>query len=469
MGRRNKVQKILEQLKVIDMAAEGKCISRYDNKVYFSKFTAPGDIIDLKVTRDKSAYGEGTPIKYHQKSSLRTEPVCEHFEICGGCKWQHIAYTHQLSFKQKQVKETLTRLAKVELPEISPIIGCEKTYAYRNKMDYTFTNYAWLTKEELDSGEIFDRRGLGFHVPGGYDKVLNINKCHLQDDKTNVFRNFVRDYALEKNYTFYNIREQVGLLRNLIIRMTDTGETMLIVQFGENIPDEIEDVMGAIKKQFPDLTALLYIINLKKNETFHDLDIHTYSGKDYIEEEMEGLRFRIGPKSFYQTNSSQAYELYKLTRSLADIQKTDIVYDLYTGTGTIALFVAKFAKKVIGVEYVPEAIEDAKLNAEVNKVENVDFYAGDMKDVLNKEFVDENGQPDVIILDPPRAGMHPSVIDTLLKIEAKRIIYVSCNPATQARDLESLDVRYKVTAVQAVDMFPQTHHVENICKLELRS
>lgn len=469
MARRKKVQRIIEQLEVIDMASDGKCVSRDDNKVYFTKFTAPGDVIDLKVTRDKASYGEGLVEKYHVKSPLRVEPICDYFELCGGCKWQHIGYETQLSFKQKQVTDTLSRLAKIDLPKTTPIVGSDNVYTYRNKMDYTFTDRYWLTREEMESGQEFpDRRGLGFHVPGGFDKVIDIQKCHLQDDFTNVIRNFVRDYALSKDYSFYNMRSHEGLLRNLIIRMADTGETMVIVQFGQDIPDQIEDVMQAINTEFSDLTSLLYLVNLKGNETLGDQDILCYSGKEFIEEEMEGLRFRIGPKSFYQTNSAQAFKLYTVTRNLADISSEDIVYDLYTGTGTIALFVAKQAKKVVGVEYVPEAIEDAKINADVNNITNTAFYAGDMKDVLNDKFVQENGEPNVVIVDPPRAGMHPDVIDALLRMEAPKIVYVSCNPATQARDLELLDVKYKVAKIQPVDMFPQTHHVENVVALELR-
>ena len=469
MARRKKVQRIIEQLEVIDMASDGKCVSRDDNKVYFTKFTAPGDIIDLKVTRDKTSYGEGLVQRYHVKSPMRVDPVCDYFELCGGCKWQHIGYDTQLSFKQKQVTDTLSRLANIELPTTQAIVGSDKVYAYRNKMDYTFTDRFWLTREEMESQDDFpDRRGAGFHVPGGFDKVINIDKCHLQDDLTNKIRNFVRDYALSKDYTFYNMRAHLGLIRNLIIRMVDTGEVMVIVQFGQNIPDQVEDVMQAINTKFPDLASLLYLVNLKGNETMGDQNILCYSGKEIIEEEMEGLRFRIGPKSFYQTNSAQAFKLYSVTRKMANISSDDIVYDLYTGTGTIALFIARQAKKVVGVEYVPEAIVDAKINANVNNITNTAFYAGDMKDVLNDEFVKENGEPNVVIVDPPRVGMHTDVIDTLLRMEAPRIVYVSCNPATQARDLSLLDVKYKVTKVQPVDMFPQTHHVENCVALELR-
>ena len=469
MARKKKSHPILQNLHVEDIAAEGKCISKTeDGKAVFTKYTAPGDIIDAQITRTKASFAEARAIKFHTYSELRVDPICDHYGLCGGCKWQHIQYKSQLDYKQQQVADNFERIGKLEFPPIAPIIGSEETYYYRNKLEFTCTNKRWLTQEEINSEEEHTREGIGFHIPGAFDKVVDVNTCHLQIDISNDIRNFIREYALEHQLTMYNVREHHGLLRNLIIRTASTGDIMLIVQFGEQNEKQSTALLAAIKERFSEITSLLYIINTKKNETFHDLDVHTYAGEPYITEEMEGLQFRIGPKSFYQTNSLQAYKLYSVARDLAALKETDVVYDLYTGTGTIANFIAKSAKQVIGVEYVPQAIEDAKVNAEINEITNTSFFAGDMKDLLTTEFIATHGQPDVIITDPPRAGMHTDVVETLLKVEAPRIVYVSCHPATQARDLELLSVKYKITAVQPVDMFPQTHHVENVVALELK-
>lgn len=467
MSRKRKALPIFEGVEITGVAAEGKSIARVDDMVIFIPYGAPGDIIDLKLDKKKKSYGEGHISRMVKPSNLRIEPFCEHFGVCGGCKWQHLPYEYQLQCKQQQVTDALTRIAKVELPEISPILGSKNTVHYRNKLEYTFSNKMWLTFEQLQSGEEFpDRNALGFHITGAFDKVLDINKCWLQDNISNELRLFIKQYALNKGYTFYDLKAQHGLMRTLMVRTTSTGELMLIVVFGEDNKDAIEDVMSVIAQRFPNITSLLYVVNLKVNDTIGDQIINCYKGKEYIEEEMEGLRFRIGPKSFYQTNSLQAYELYKVARNFAGLTGSEFVYDLYTGTGTIANFVAKYAKKVIGIEYVPEAIEDAKLNSKVNKIENTIFYAGDMKDVLTSDFINAHGKPDVMIVDPPRAGMHEDVVNVILEAEPKCIVYVSCNPATQARDLALLDCKYRVTHVQPVDMFPHTHHVENVVRLE---
>ncbi|MBL0328820.1 MAG: 23S rRNA (uracil(1939)-C(5))-methyltransferase RlmD [Bacteroidetes bacterium] len=467
---------ILENITVIDASSDGQSVARTEEYVIFIKGAVPGDIVDVQVTRKKSKYREATAIAIKQKSDKRTEPICEHFGTCGGCKWQNMSYDWQLFYKQKQVSDALTRLAKIELPEIQKILPSQKVYNYRNKLEFTFSNKKWLTKEQVNdkalsfgdgAGEV-SRNALGFHIPGMFDKILDINTCHLQEEPSNAIRNEIRKYALANNLSFFDLREQIGFLRNIIIRSTSTGEWMLIVAFHYDDKVEIPKLLDHIANQFPQITSLQYVINSKRNDTIGDLDILVYKGNDSIYENMEGLKFKIGPKSFYQTNSDQAYELYKVTREFAAIKNTDVVYDLYTGTGTIANFVAHQAKKVVGVEYVPAAIEDAKINSELNKISNTVFYAGDMKDVLNNEFINENGKPDVIITDPPRAGMHEDVTKKILEIEPNRIVYVSCNPSTQARDLQLLDSKYKVIKVQPVDMFPQTHHVENVVLLELK-
>lgn len=468
---------ILENISVIDASSDGQSVARTEEYVIFIKGAVPGDVVDLQITRKKSKYREANVINVKERSEKRTEAVCAHFGVCGGCKWQNMQYDWQLFYKQKQVSDALTRLAKIELAEIQKIIPSKKVYNYRNKLEFTFSNKKWLTLDQVNdksiafgegTGEI-TRNALGFHIPGMFDKILDIDKCHLQEEPSNAIRNELRAYALKNNLPFFDLREQIGLLRNIIIRSTSTGEWMLILAFHYDDKPVIEKLMDHLSEKFPQITSLQYVINSKKNDTIGDLDIIVYKGNDSIYEKMENLKFKIGPKSFYQTNSDQAYELYKVTREFASIKNTDVVYDLYTGTGTIANFVAHQAKKVVGVEYVPAAIEDAKINSKLNDIRNTTFYAGDMKDVLSNNFINVNGKPDVIITDPPRAGMHDDVTKKILEIEPDRIVYVSCNPATQARDLQLLDVKYKVTKVQPVDMFPQTHHVENVVLLELKN
>jgi 23S rRNA (uracil1939-C5)-methyltransferase len=468
MSRKMK-NKVVENLLIEKIATEGKSLGYHEGKVIFVSNVCPGDIVDVRILKGRSSFMEGEAIRFHQFSEDRVQPFCQHFGVCGGCKWQHIDYTLQKNYKQQQVFDQFTRIGKVELPEILPILGSENTRYYRNKLDFTFSNNRWLTKEEIQSDQQFERNAVGFHIPKMFDKIVDVEHCYLQGGISNEIRNQLREFALSNGLTFYDIRNHVGLLRNLIVRSTTTDETMVIVQFGEEDPQGIEKVMHFIKEQFPQITSLLYIINLKKNETYNDLDIVTFSGKDYIEEKMENLTFRVGPKSFYQTNSLQAYELYKITREFADLKGDEVVYDLYTGTGTIANFVAHQAKQVIGIEYVEAAIEDAKLNAKVNNIENTIFYAGDMKDILNDDFLSKHNAPDVIITDPPRAGMHEDVVQMLLRLESPKIVYVSCNPATQARDVNILSEKYQVAKIQPVDMFPQTYHVENVVLLILKS
>lgn len=461
--------KVVKNLTIERIAAEGKCVAHHEGKVVFVSQVAPGDVVDVLIRRGKSSFMEGEAVHFHEYSKDRVEPFCPHFGTCGGCKWQHINYDLQKTYKRQQVVDQFTRIAKVEIPEVAETLGSENTTYYRNKLDFTFSNNRWLTREQIDSGADFERNALGFHIPRMFDKIIDIDHCYLQGNISNDVRNALRGFALAEGLSFYDIRKQVGLLRNLIIRSSSTGESMVIVQFGEDDQEGVEKAMAFLHEKFPQITSLLYIINLKKNETFNDLDVITYAGKDYIEEEMEGLKFRIGPKSFYQTNSEQAYELYKVTRDFAELTGDEVVYDLYTGTGTIANFVAKQAKQVIGIEYVDAAIADAKLNAEVNGIDNTLFYAGDMKDMLNDEFVANHAAPDVIITDPPRAGMHEDVVNMLLKLEAPKIVYVSCNPATQARDVALLAEKYTVDKIQPVDMFPHTYHVENVIRLTLKS
>lgn len=469
LARKKKELPLLEQVEITGVAAEGKALARVDDMVVFVPFVAPGDVVDLQLYRKKHKYAEGRVVKVHSYSPLRVEPFCQHFGVCGGCKWQHLPYEYQLQFKQQQVVDNLTRIGKVELPEISPIKGSAKQRFYRNKLEFTFSNKSWLTFEELQSEQEFDcRNALGFHIPNMFDKVLDIKKCWLQDDVSNRIRLSIRAFALEHGYEFFDLREQRGLLRNMIVRTASTGEIMLIVVFYEPDHEKIKALMQHVADCFPEITSLLYIVNQKANDTITDQEVHLFRGRDYILETMEGLQFKVGPKSFYQTNSEQAYELYKVARDFASLTGEELVYDLYTGTGTIANFVSRQARKVIGIEYVPEAIEDAKVNAELNGLENTLFFAGDMKDILTTGFIEQYGRPDVIITDPPRAGMHDDVIKTILFAAPKRIVYVSCNPATQARDLSLLDAHYKVTKVQPVDMFPHTQHVENVVLLEQR-
>jgi 23S rRNA (uracil1939-C5)-methyltransferase len=465
----NNFGKIIEHVEIIDMASEGKCVAKVDGKVYFVQQTAPGDIVDIKIIKKEKNFFEAVPVHFHQYSSMRTTPVCAHFGVCGGCKWQHIDYQTQLFFKQKQVNDALERIAKVPFPTQLPIIGSEEIFFYRNKLDFTFSSQRWLTENELNQDQVYERRGLGFHIPGRFDKVLDIDQCHLQSHISNQIKNSLRAFCFQQNISFFDLKNQDGLMRNLIIRTASTGELMVIVQFF--LPDEkaIRAIMEHLKINFPQITSLLYIVNQKKNETFQDQEVICYAGKDHIIEQMEELKFRVGPKSFYQTNSKQAYNLYKVTRSLADIKPNQLVYDLYTGTGTIATFVAKQAKKVIGIEYIDMAIEDAKVNAKLNAISNVEFYAGDIAKVLNPDFVAKHGKPDIVITDPPRAGMDEKVVLMLIEMSPENIVYVSCNPATQARDIARLKEWYAITCVQPVDMFPHTQHVENVVKLELKN
>lgn len=469
MSRKRKELPLLEGVEITGVAAEGNAIARVDDYVVFVPYGAPGDVVDIKLDRKKHSYAEGHIERLVRPSALRQEPRCGHFGTCGGCRWQHLPYEVQLANKQQQVVDALTRIAKVELPEISPILGSANIWGYRNKMEYTFSNKRWLSWEQMRSGEMVDNRnGAGFHIPGAFDKVLDIEQCHLQDSIGDRIRLFVKHYGMEHGIPFYDLREQRGFLRTLMIRTLHTGEIMVVLSVGEDNPELIREVLDAVRAEFPQITSLMYVVNTKVNDTIGDLDVQLHSGRPYVEEEMEGLHFRIGPKSFYQTNSLQAYELYKVARNFAGLTGKELVYDLYTGTGTIANFVARQARHVIGIEYVADAIEDAKINSRANGIENTEFYAGDMKDVLTDDFIAEHGRPDVMIVDPPRAGMHQDVVDVILNASPERIVYVSCNPATQARDLSLLDKKYRVMAVQPVDMFPHTHHVENVVRLELR-
>lgn len=473
MARKKKPLPLLEKILITDVAAEGKALAKVDGLAVFVPYVVPGDVVDLQLRRKKHSYAEAEAVHIHTYSEQRSEPFCKHYGVCGGCKWQVLPYPEQLRYKQKQVMDNLTRIGKVELPECNPILGSRKDREYRNKLEFGFSNKKWLTIDQVKSGEKFDQmNALGFHITGAFDKILDIEECHLMSDINNRIRNGLRTYALEAGLEFYDLRANRGLLRNIMLRTASTGEVMLLVQFCISSDAEREQALGVmnfLKKSFPEITALLYVNNTKCNDTIGDLDVVTYAGTDFIYEEMEGLRFKVGPKSFYQTNSEQAYELYKVTRNFAGLTGNELVYDLYTGTGTIANFVAKQARFVVGIEYVPEAIEDAKVNAKLNGLDKKTlFYAGDMKDILTDAFIDEHGRPDVIITDPPRAGMHADVVNVILNAAPKRIVYVSCNPATQARDLQLLDAKYKVVAVQPVDMFPQTHHVENVVMLELK-
>ncbi|NCA79126.1 MAG: 23S rRNA (uracil(1939)-C(5))-methyltransferase RlmD [Sphingobacteriia bacterium] len=466
MARKIKQLPLFTELEVTNVAAEGKAIIKCDEMVIFTQYAVPGDIVDIQITKKKHHYMEGRVVKFHELSEKRTEAFCEHYGICGGCKWQILPYEEQVFYKQKQVMDNLTRIGKVELPEPMPILGSRKTTFYRNKLEFTFSNKRWMTYEDLKSGRQLDTmNAVGFHIPGMFDKVLDIDKCWLQDDISNQIRNEIRRYALDNHLTFFDLRNQEGFLRTLIVRTTSTGQLMVIMAFFYEDKEARETLLKYIGEAFPQITALLYVINSKANDTLTDQDICVFKGQDAIYEEMEGLKFKIGPKSFYQTNSEQAYELYKVVRNFAGLQGNELVYDLYTGTGTIANFVSGQCAKVIGIEYVPEAIEDAKVNAQLNNITNALFFAGDMKDVLNQNFLDEHGRPDVVITDPPRAGMHEDVVNTLLTMQPQRIVYVSCNPATQARDIALLDKIYKVTAIQPVDMFPHTQHVENVLLL----
>ena len=496
MARKTKFLPLLENVEITAMAAEGKALARVKMRpedesaiVVFIPYGAPGDIADIKIDRKKHSFAEGHIEKIVEPSPFRISPTCQHFGICGGCKWQHIPYQKQLECKQQTVYDALTRIGKIEIPDITPILGSKEIWRYRNKMEYTFSDKKWRTWEDVKSGKVFDDspNALGFHIPGAFDKVLHIEECHLQSTLGDRIRNGLYDFAEKNNLSFYNLKENKGLLRNLMIRIASTGQCMVCLQFGEDDPEKIKLVMNYLRANFPEITSLLYVVNLKLNDTISDQNIIAFSGPDYIEEEMEGLRFRVNAKSFYQTNSLQAYELYKVARKFAGLAPREelsdidaerygyagssekpLIYDLYTGTGTIANFVARDARKVVGIEYVEAAIDDAKLNSEFNGLDNTLFYAGDMKDILTDDFVATHGVPDVMIIDPPRAGMHEDVVKVILKAAPQTIVYVSCNPATQARDLALMNEEYMVTDIQPVDMFPHTHHVENVVRMKKR-
>lgn len=467
MRKKNK-RVVFENVEVVDAGAKGKTIGKApDGRVIFLTNTVPGDVVDVQTTKKRKAYFEGVATNFHSLSDKRSAPECEHFGVCGGCKWQDMGYEHQLFYKQKEVENNLKRIGHLDFPEITPIKGSDKQYFYRNKMEFSFSDSRWLTLEEIQSDiQITEKNALGFHIPGMWDKILDIKKCHLQADPSNAIRLETKAFATKNNITFFNPRNQYGMLRTLMIRTSSIGEIMVLVQFYENEETKRLLLLEHLKTTFPEITSLLYVINPKQNDTIYDQEIFCYAGRDHIFEEMEGLTFKINAKSFYQTNSDQAYELYKITRDFAGLTGNELVYDLYTGTGTIAQFIAKKAKKVIGIESVPEAILDAKSNAENNKIDNVDFFVGDMKNVFNEEFISQHGLPDVIITDPPRDGMHKDVVQQIMNIAPQKVVYVSCNSATQARDLELMKTLYDVTKVQPVDMFPQTHHVENVVLLE---
>ena len=501
MERKKKQQPLLTGVRIERYAAEGKCVAHFDSvganggasrdkdgnqirKVLFVPFAAEGDVCDVQILKSRSSFAEGKIVRLTEPSPVRVTPRCRHFGVCGGCKWQHVPYSEQLRFKQQQVMDALTRIGKVALPPCHDIDGSRQIYGYRNKLEFTFSNKKWISFEEMDrlraaGQDIPFEPGLGFHIPDSFDKVLDIEECHLQDPFSDEVRLWIRAYAIAHGLTFYDLRQQHGLLRNMVVRLSSyQDEKMLIMIFGEDNASLIRQLMEAIHVQFPQFTSLMYVVNLKQNDAWSDLPVTCYYGKDHIIEEMEGLHFKVGPKSFYQTNSRQAYELYKHARAFAGLapsgaadtpaEQLPLVYDLYTGTGTIANFVARSARQVIGIEYVPDAIADAKVNSALNGISNTLFYAGDMKDILTRDFVLEHGRPDIIITDPPRAGMHEDVVNVILMAEPKVIVYVSCNPATQARDLQLLDAKYRVTDIQPVDMFPHTQHVENIVRLELR-
>jgi 23S rRNA (uracil1939-C5)-methyltransferase len=464
--RGKKVLPLINNLEIVDIAAEGKAIGKADGIVVFVPYVAPGDIVDVQVTRKRRSYMEASVVNFHKFSGLRIKPECEHFSLCGGCKWQHIHYESQLHYKHKQVEDQLVRIGKLGVPAINPIIPSDNTFFYRNKLEFTFSISRWLTIEEIKSGiDIPDRNALGFHIPEMFDKVFDVKKCWLQPDPSNTIRDTVRAFAIENGMPFFDLRNHNGFLRNLTIRTSSTGDLMVIVSFYTDNIEWREKLLDHLAEKFTAITSLMYVINSKPNDTITDQEIICYKGNDHIFEEMEGLRFKIGPKSFYQTNSQQAYKLYKVAREFADLKGHETVYDLYTGTGTIANFIAHHAGKVIGIEFVPEAIEDARNNSKLNRINNTEFFAGDIKNVMNNNFIEAHGRPDVVILDPPRAGVHRDVIDTLLYILPERIVYVSCNPATQARDLAFLKDAYHINAVQPVDMFPQTQHVENVVRL----
>ena len=458
---------MLEKVRITDIGAEGNALARVDSLVVFVPMLIPGDVVDIRVIKRRKKYLEGRVVKFHEYSADRIDPRCSHFGVCGGCKWQHLPYHLQLKYKENQVKDNLTRIGKVELPETDHIIGSSEEFLYRNKLEFTFSNKRWLTREEVDSGTNFEKEdALGFHIPGLFDKVLDIKKCHLQPEPSNSIRNAVREYACKNNLQFFDLREQKGFLRNLVIRNSLEGNVMVITVFFHDDVEKRTGLLDFIGSEFPQVTSLLYVINSKRNDSLNDQNPMLYKGDNHLVEEMDGLKFRIGPKSFYQTNTKQALKLYRVVKDFAGLSGKEIVYDLYTGTGTIANFIAGSAGKVIGIEYVDEAINDAKINSEINYIRNTYFFTGDIKDVLSEQFFKDNGKPDVIITDPPRAGMHEDVVRTLATAAPDKIIYVSCNPSTQARDILLLSEAYQVTRVQPVDMFPHTHHVENVVLLE---
>lgn len=458
---------IAQQVEVTGISSEGLAIGRFNDIVVFIHGAVPGDVVDVEIIRKKANYREGRAIHFHKYSEKRATPQCEHFGLCGGCKWQNLQYQHQLEFKAQQVEQTLRRLAKVDLPEIEPILGSANEYFYRNKMDFAFSNKQWLTTAQMQAMVPF-APALGFHVPKYFDRILDVNTCHLQPDPSNQIRQAIKSFCLENEYTFFDTRNKEGLMRNLIIRNTTIGGVMVIIVFFYRDEEKIEALMQHVKQQFPQITSLNYIVNEKLNDTIYDQDVICYHGTPHITEQMDHLQFIVGPKSFYQTNPLQAYNLYNTTLEFAGLQGGEVVYDLYTGTGTIACFLAQKAAKVVGVEYVPEAIEDAKENAAINNISNTAFYAGDMKDVLNDDFIAANGKPNVIVTDPPRAGMHEDVVRKIVELAPQKVVYVSCNPATQARDIALMDEKYRVTRVKPVDMFPHTQHVENVILLEVR-
>ena len=463
MGRRNKRLPVIENIAITDVAAEGKAIAKTEDGVVFITGAVPGDVVNVQLTKKRSAFSEGHVVSVVKYSDIRTEPKCEHFGVCGGCKWQMLPYEKQIAYKQQHVIDALQRIGKLEFAKSEPILPAPSDYFYRNKLEFTFSAARWLTKDEIDDGEeIKDYAALGFHIPRKFVKIVDVKKCWLQPEPSNAIRLAVREYAKANELSFYNIRKEEGLLRNMIVRTSETGEVMVNVIFFYEDAEKREGLMNMLAEKFPEITSLLYVVNGKKNDTITDQEVVLFKGRDHIFEEMDGLRFKIGPKSFYQTNSKQAFNLYKKTLEYADIQADELVYDLYTGTGTIANFVARTAKKVIGIEYVPEAIEDAKINAELNGLDNTEFYAGDIKDLLTGSFIDEKGRPDVVILDPPRAGLHKNVIEALLYAAPKKMVYVSCNPGTQARDLALLADAYEMVSFAPVDMFPHTYHIENV-------
>ncbi len=470
MARQNRNREF-KNIEVIDAGAKGKSIAKApDGKIIFLNNAIPGDVVDIQTFKKRKGYYEGKATHFHKMSPFRETPVCDHFGHCGGCKWQHMSYDQQLFFKQKEVVNNLQRIGGIELPEATPILGCKTPYFYRNKMEFSFSNNRWITTDEINSNRPIDsRNALGFHIPGMWDKILDIKTCHLQKDPSNAIRNSVKSFAEKNDISFFDPKKQNGVLRTLMIRTSSTKEIMVVVQFFCDDPSQRTALLDHLIREFPEITSLQYIINSKANDSIYDQEVICYHGRDYIVETMEGLQFKINAKSFYQTNSKQAYELYKIARDFAGLTGQELVYDLYTGTGTIAQFIAKKAKKVVGVEAVPDAIIAAKDNALQNGISNVDFFVGDMKSVFNNDFIATHGHPDVIITDPPRNGMHPKVVDQILNIAPKTIVYVSCNSATQARDLARLDVSYKVVKTQAVDMFPQTHHVENVVLLNKRN